>query len=111
MNFFCKSILVLLFIFTSVHARDFLLEVKGAGFIPTSHLYKKIYRSSGIFGVEFTGNLWCDIYGWASVDGLSKHGYSLIGHDRTKVSYVPIAFGLKYFSHFVVGIGMWVSGR
>ena len=81
----------------SIAARDVLLEIKGSGFFPTSHVFKKIYHNTGMVGAELTVNI-CDCwYGWASVDGLRKTGFSIGGGDKTKVSYVPLGFGLKYF--------------
>lgn len=83
--------------------RDTLIEIKGSGFFPTSHLFKKIYHSSGMIGGELTVNLHDKFYGWASIDWLSKKGFSLNGHTKTKVTYLPIAFGLKYFNQFCYG--------
>ena len=76
---------------------DILLEIKGSGFIPTSHLFKKIYHSAGMVGGELSVGLYENLYAWASIDWLSKSGYSLIGHSKTRVNYLPIGFGLKYF--------------
>lgn len=83
--------------------RDIFVEIKGSGFFPTSHLFKKIYHSSGMIGGELTVNIYDSFYGWASIDWLSKSGRSLIGDSKTKVSYLPIAFGLKYFLPFCYG--------
>lgn len=83
--------------------REFLLEIKGSGFIPTSHLFKKIYHSSGMVGGELSGSLYGNLYGWFSVDWFSKRGHSLIGHSDTKVNYLPLGFGLKYFVPFCYG--------
>ncbi len=90
--------------------RETLVEVKGSGFIPTSNLYKHIYHSSGMIGGEITMNIHEHFYGWAAIDWTRKTGRSLIGLSRTKVSYLPISFGLKYFipnchHDWYVGIG------
>lgn len=83
--------------------REILVEIKGSGFFPTSHLFKKIYHNSGMIGGELTVNLYDNFYGWASIDWLSKSGHSLIGNTKTKVNYLPIAFGLKYLRPFCYG--------
>jgi hypothetical protein len=90
--------------------RDVLVEIKGSGFFPTSHLFKKIYHTSGMVGAEATVNLYDCIYGWASIDWLSKSGHSLIADTKTKVNYLPIAFGLKYFIPFPFCYGDWYVG-
>jgi hypothetical protein len=100
---------------SSLQARTILLEVKGAGFFPTSHLDKKIYGNTGIFGAELNINIYERLYGWVSIDGLSKKGCSLIGHTKTKMSYIPLGFGLKcfhpfYCADFYLGIGI-LAGR
>lgn len=83
--------------------RDVLVEVKGSAFIPTSNLFKHIYHTSGMVGAELTVELYKNMYGWFSVDYLSKSGHSLIGNSDTKVRYLPLGFGLKYFLPFCYG--------
>lgn len=100
--------------FLSMNARDILLEIKGAGFFPTSHIYKKIYHSSGIFGAEATVNMFQNLYAWASIDGLGKKGLSIIGLTPTQVTYIPLCFGLKYIHSFeyagwYVGLGLLLA--
>ena len=83
--------------------RETLIEIKGSGFFPTSHLFKKIYHSAGMIGGEVTMSFCNDVSGWVSVDWLSKSGHSLVGDTKTKVNYLPIAFGLKYIKPFCYG--------
>ena len=83
--------------------REVLVEIKGSGFFPTSHLFKKIYHSTGAVGAELTVNFSNCLYGFFSVDYLSKRGHSLIGHTETKVNFLPLGFGLKYINPFCYG--------
>ncbi len=100
------------------HARDVIIEFKGAGFFPTSSRFKNIYgTASALFGPEVTFRLCDDInlYGFASIDFLHKKGCSVGLGDVTKVTLVPFAFGLKYLqpvwehtdysADFYVGLG------
>lgn len=88
---------------TSIAAREIFVEIKGSGFFPTSHLFKKIYHSAGMIGAELTVEGDCNFYGWFSVDYLRKSGLSLNGLSKTKVTYLPLGFGLKYLHPFCYG--------
>lgn len=80
-------------------SRDCILEFKGAYFLATGSRFKKMYKGGALYGPELTVQL-CDDsnwYGFASVDYLSRKGHSLGLRLPTKISLVPIAFGLKYF--------------
>lgn len=83
-----------------VLARNVLLEFKGAYFLPTNHTFKKIFHNGGaLYGPELTVQLsdcW-NWYGFASIDYFQKKGHSIGLDDRTNVSLLPIALGLKYF--------------
>lgn len=103
------------FITSSTYGRDILLEFKGAYFHPTGSSFKKIYKGAALYGPEITVQL-CDDsdwYGFASVDYLSKGGYSIGLGTPTKISLLPMAIGLKYFTpvpcwectDFYVGLG------
>lgn len=85
-------------------ARDVILEFKAAYFLPTSSVFKQIYRHGGVlYGPELTVQL-CDNknwYGFASVDYFQKKGHSLGLSDATKVSLLPLGIGLKYFAPIV----------
>ena len=108
--------------------RDILFEFKGAYFLSTSNTFKNIYGTgNAIYGAELTFKLYKDLYGWASIDFftgnklviyrntdscanistccqvLSCEGY------QTKVMFMPLAFGLKYFVPFA-NEGKWFTG-
>lgn len=82
--------------------RDIIFEFKGAYFLPTNDRFKDIYKGNALYGPELTVQLRPDScwYGFASVDYFQAKGRSLGLCDRTKVSLVPIAFGVKYFMPF-----------
>ena len=86
--------------------RDALLEFKAAAFIPTNDCVKDIYGHVGaLYGPEITIQL-CDEsnwYGFASADFLSKNGHSIGLCTPTKMSIIPLGFGLKYFVPFCYG--------
>lgn len=86
-----------LFFITSLSARDYILEFKGAGFFPTNDCFKDIYGKSGaLWGPELTVQLCNEWYGFASIDYFQKKGKSIGLCDETKVKLVPMALGLKY---------------
>ncbi len=83
-----------------VYARDVLLEFKAAYFLPTGSRFKQIYHGSALYGPELTVQL-CDDscwYGFFSVDYFSKSGHTVNFDTPTKVTLVPLGFGLKYFA-------------
>ncbi len=90
--------IAIVLLLTSVvsHAKDIILEVKGAGFIPSNKIYKKIYGNSGIFGLEGTFNLGCDyLYGFISLDFVHKKGKSIGLCNPTKINLFELGLGLK----------------
>lgn len=93
------------------YARDILVEGKAAAFLPTDSLFRKIYgNAGGIFGIEVTGQLYEELYGWASGSVFAKNGLSVGESDPTRVLFVPLDAGLKYLYRFThvdlyVGIG------
>lgn len=84
---------------TMLISRDTILEFKGAYFLPTNHTFKDIFHNGGaLYGPELTVQL-CDDkpwYAFASIDYFQKKGRSIGLSDRTKVSLLPLAIGIKY---------------
>lgn len=85
-----------------VHARDVIFEFKTAYFRPTNNYFKQIYGNSGaLFGPELSVQI-CDNnsnwYGFFSIDYLAKKGHSIGLCNKTRVSLLPIAIGVKYFT-------------
>ncbi|MBI2345018.1 hypothetical protein HYV10_03030 [Candidatus Dependentiae bacterium] len=81
----------------TITARDILVEAKASYFFFTNSLSRKIYGTgSGLFGGEVTAEIGKNFYGWVSGSFLTKKGYSLGGHDATRVTMAPVGVGLKY---------------
>jgi hypothetical protein len=84
--------------------REILLEVKGAYYGATNHLFRKIYgNGNGIAGLEVTGQLCDQWYGWIAGSILTKKGHSIGLCDPTRVFFVPVELGIKYFHHTCFG--------
>lgn len=88
---------------STIHAHDILIEGKGAYFLPTNNLFKKIYSGNGIYGAEVTGKLWCNWYGFTSADFFRAEGKSIGLCNRTNIDLVNLAVGLKYLMPFCYG--------
>lgn len=97
-------IIIILIACTSLHAYDILLEGKGAYFLSTDRTFKNIYNNGGgAGGVEFTAGTYKNLYGFISADVFHKKGNSLGLCDETKVTFVELGLGLKYFIPFRFG--------
>ena len=107
-------LITLLLVTSSLACRDILLEFKGAYFLGTNSIFRKIYDHGGaLYGPEVTFNLGCheNLYGFASIDVLQKHGRSIGLCSPTKVTLIPLGLGLKYlipfcYGDFYVGLGI-----
>lgn len=78
-----------------------LLEAKAGFFVPTSHLFRKIYGiGGGIYGLEFSIESRKNLYAWTSFNYFTKSGHSQGSHNKTSLSFIPIAFGFKYIFPF-----------
>lgn len=74
------------------------IEGKIGGFVPLSHKFQKIYsRVEFLGGFEATYALTDAISAWASVSYVWDHGSSRGLHYSSKMSLIPLGFGLKYF--------------
>jgi hypothetical protein len=104
------SVLAMLTSVTSLSANDNFIEAKAAYLYPISERYREIYGSGGgIYGLEYTTQLYKRLYGWASADYFHKDGKSTHG-EGTESTLVPLAFGLKAVipykrTDFYVGLG------
>jgi len=89
---------------TTAYEYDILVEGKGNAFITTNDTYKDIYgRATGGGGFELTGGEYKNIYGFLSVDAFHTSGSSIGFCSPTKVTFVEIGIGLKYFVPFSCG--------
>lgn len=108
--------LVSLFFVLPLVGRNIILEFKGAYFLSTDSMFKKIYgKGSALYGPELTVQL-CEnknLCLFASVDYLQKEGHSLGLCNRTKIKMIPVALGLKYvepvFNHTDLYVGLGVE--
>lgn len=74
------------------------IEFRANAFLPSSGRFRKIYsKSIREFQVETTKEIYCFWAAWANVSWLSDNGQAINADDKTRVSIVPISFGLKYF--------------
>jgi len=86
-------------------------EAKAAYFHPTDKDFRKVYSGGGIYGFEVTGQAWRNIYAWGSGDYFHKSGSSIGSGNSSKITFVPLGFGLKYlfpmrFVDIYAGAGM-----
>ena len=97
-------LLLSLLLVINLPARDLLIEVKSALFLPTNANFKNIYsKKGGIYGLELTGELGNHWYGFMSADFFKKHGYTVDFNSPTKVKITNLGIGLKYFLPFSNG--------
>ncbi len=74
-----------------------LVEAKAGYFYPTDSEFRDIFSNGGgIYGVELSRDMWCGLHFWVSANYFSKSGSSIGEKDKTRVTLVPLAGGLKY---------------
>lgn len=84
--------------------REGLVELKGAYYLPTNHLFRKIYGSgSGMATLEGAFQLHNGLFGWISGSVFAKSGHSVGECNPTNVIFTPLGLGLKYLWDFRVG--------
>jgi len=98
--------IVLMFVHIPLFSRDVLFEFKGAGFFPTDSCTRNIYgNGAALVGTEATFAL-CENknwYGFASLDYLNKKGCSVALRNPTRMDFIALALGVKYFVPFCYG--------
>jgi hypothetical protein len=87
---------ILLGLSLQLHAADVRLEAKAAYFAPTNQTFRQIYGGGGLYNLEFSAQTWGGLYAWGSAGFFRQSGYSIGGHDRTSITFVPLGIGLKY---------------
>jgi len=115
MKRFILSLIALISTTAVVEAVNVLVEGKAGYFYPTSHKFRKIYgNGNGIYGLEVSCQAWKGLYGWASGSYFTDWGRSVGEKNRTRVTLVPLAAGLKYLflvcSHLDLYVGAGVLG-
>jgi OmpW family len=92
-----KSIIFLFFLCCStLHACDWIAEVRAGYFYPNASKFRKIYRDGGAEGELEISGVYFDWRAWANVGYFQKNGHSIGLHDKTTIRMVPISFGFKY---------------
>ena len=77
--------------------KQILAQAQAAYFLPIDNTFRRIYGGAGIYGAELSFQLNRKLFGWVSASGFSKTGRSLGECDKTKVMFIPLGLGLKYF--------------
>jgi len=93
--------------------RDYILEFKGAYFVPTNSTFRKAYSGGALYGPEFTMQLKKDTnwYLFTSIDYFQQKGRFLEIADSTKLRLLSLALGVKYIknisnrTNFYLGLG------
>jgi hypothetical protein len=91
------SIVVLLGFATIVHS--FSIEGEVSYYYPTESIVRKIYSKSWVdYGVYISQDICLQrcLSLFAGADYLARDGYSLGGHQKTRLQLVPLTFGLKW---------------
>ena len=105
-------VFAILFSTTSLISKDILFEGKGVCFLPSNQIFKETYNHAAPeVGLELTGLIDRNIYGFVSVDFFNKNGQTSIFADTTKLHMTQFGIGLKYFidvadnASFYFGLG------
>lgn len=105
---------VSLFSLTSVYSSDILVEGRAAYYYFTDSTTRDIYGNTGLYSLETNFSSCGNIYSWASAGYLYASGNTKLENTSTKLTYVPLALGLKYMCCFncfrpYIGGGLLVS--
>ena len=93
---FSTAMVIVLSSLAHLEAVQVLQEVEAAYFHPMSSRFRDIYGGGGIYTFELNVQTWCQLYSWANVSYFHKTGRSIGEKDKTTITLVPVAFGLKY---------------
>ncbi len=93
-----KSIIfVVLLFFTPLHSSEWMAELRGSYFYPTSTLFQDIYRDGGFEGeIEVLRTFTTHWIGWGNINYFRRDGYSKGIQDKTTIHMVPLSLGVKY---------------
>jgi len=71
-------------------------EVEVAYFHPLSSRFRDIYGGGAIYTFELNVQTWCQLYTFANVSYFNESGRSIGEKNKTEITLIPVAFGLKY---------------
>lgn len=93
-----KPIVFLLFLFfNTLHSSEWMAELRGGYFYPTSKKFREIYKDGGLEGeIELSKTFRENWMGWGNVGYFQRDGRSIGFHDKTTIRMIPISLGLKY---------------
>jgi len=94
---------------TSLHANDVLVEAKAALFRPSSDRFRNIYSTDGLYGGEISCQVWRNLFLFGSGSYFHTSGTSIGGKSKTKITFVPLAVGVKQFFTFKT-VSLYVGG-
>jgi len=93
-----KSIIFFVFIFFGhLQSVEWLTELRGGYFYPTSKKFREIYKSGGPEGeLEIAAIFKKNWIAWGNVNYFQRNGHSIGFHDKTFIRMIPISLGIKY---------------
>jgi hypothetical protein len=80
----------------ALHSWDMFAEGKAAYYYPIDKNFRHIYEGNGIYGAELTAILNECVWLWGSVDYFTDQGEKIPHQSRTRITLVPISFGIKF---------------
>ena len=88
---------LLIFCFNTLHSSEWIAELRGGYFYPTSEKFRDIYKSGCLEGeIEISKTCRENWMGWGNVNYLQKNGRSIGFHNKTTLQMIPISLGCKY---------------
>ncbi|MBA3922403.1 MAG: outer membrane beta-barrel protein [Nostocaceae cyanobacterium] len=82
---------------SNLHSSEWMTELRGGYFYPTSKKFREIYKDGGLEGeVEFSKTYRENLIVWGNINYFQRKGRSLGFHDKTTLNMIPISLGLKY---------------
>ena len=80
----------------SVHAADYMIELKTSYFTPSEQAFKDVYGSGMTFGGEVGITLWKGFGIWAGGDYFSRKGELTFTEESTEIKIIPLYAGIRY---------------
>lgn len=77
------------------------VEIQGARFRPADSVFREIYGSGPVFGIQCDLEIWGGLGFWASASHFRRDGELTLTGDKTTITLLPLAIGARY----AAGIG------
>lgn len=106
-----KSIIFLLFLcINPLHSSEWISELRGGYFYPTSKDFREIYPRGGLEGEIEVSKIFRENWiAWGNVNYFEKDGRSIGFHNKTTIRMLPLSLGLKYQFHFCRSISPYLG--